>query len=196
MKKVLFLCITALLLFSITSCQKELSAPYSANETASFKENGHTWAGWDIKTPVKKFDTVEQNIYIIGRDQSNAANQLQGKELENSGPKTVYAVRPFTQGNFFNIKSDLERRGWKIAPLSYLLALTKEYGVDGNQGWNWNVYCLNVPVKAVFTGGNPEEFAVQAWGNYYDQNGRLYRSVMYFVQFSNQYGGISVLCYR
>lgn len=185
-----------LVLLSITSCQKEVSAPYNGSQNASFRENGYTWAGWDIKNPIPKFDTLEQNIYIGDRDWNNAGNQLQGKELESSGPKTVYAVQPFIQGSFYNIKSDLERRGWKIAPLSYLLALAKEYGFfEGSQVWN--IYCLNIPVKAVFNGGNPEEFAAQAWGNYYRQeNNRLYRMGMNFVQFSNNYGGLRVLCYR
>jgi hypothetical protein len=191
MKKNLFAMIIIAGLFSLTACQKEIIDPM--NQKTSFKENGYTWAGWDIKNPITKFDTIELNIYIMN-NWNTAGSQLQGKELVAHGPKTIYAVQPFTQGNFHNMKNDLERRGWKIAPLSYYLALSIEYGTNTSI---FSLYCLNIPEKAVFNGPNPEEFTAQVYENFYDQQtGRSYRASIEFIPFSSQYGGIKVLCYR
>ena len=184
--------IIAIALFTI-SCQKEMVIATTPSNS-SFKENGHIWEGWEIKNPPSKFDASER-ITFEDSINNDGYKKLPGKDLPNSGPKIIYAVLSFTVGNLSAIKADLERRGWILAPLSYLIALNKEYGLYWNVQ-NWNLYSLDLPAKINFGGGD-EPAGASAGGNIYNQQTNTsYNLSLRFTPFTSGYSSMYVLAYR
>jgi hypothetical protein len=192
MKKIIWAFI-AIALFTM-SCQKEMIIA-TTSSNASIEENGNFWQGWKIANPPSKFDAAGDKITFEDSIGNDASKKLPGKDLVNSGPRIVYAVQSFLVGNLNAIKADLERRGWVIAPLSYLIALNKEYGLYWNSQY-WNLYCLDVPVKINFGGGD-ELAAASAGGNLYNpQTNTSYNLSLRFTAFTSGYSSIYVLAYR
>ncbi len=203
MKKLVLL--AAIAAVAILGCKKVtvLPAPSSA-ATTSFKENGRTWEGWDIHNPISKFDTIQDRIlinssgYYSNAAPSNAAKVLQGLALPNSGPRTVYAVEIAGIGNLNSMRSELSRRGYIIAPLSYFLSLAKEYGVSwGNNTALWNILCLDLPAKINF-GTGPENAGVNFDSNIFNGQTQVYYNMeLDFISESASFGsGERVLCLR
>ncbi len=194
MKKIIG-CLIIAVLFLGTSCKK-----VTINNAAptNYVENGREWPGWEIKHPIEVFDTSGNKICfdIYNNRPSDAAIKLVGKRLLNDGPKKVYAVQPYFSGNFYTVKNDLERRGWKLAPLSYLLALSQEYTHGDFMGYFWNLYCLDNPAEINFGNGD-QRVAISLSGNTYDPvTNTRYATSLGVIPFSEWYGSFSVLVYR
>jgi len=196
MKKTKLLMITFMAL-TLLSCQKELVVDTKiTSSTNQVEENGYLWAGWRIAEPFTKFDAVGDRILLEDSMYNDAGVKLNGKDLPNTGPRVVYAVQSFTPGSFNAMKADLERRHWKIAPLSYLLALSKEYSGVWNNNIFWNLYCLDLPSKINFGAG--DEPAVASLGSiwYNPTNNSPYNASLRFQTFSQIQVGVTILAYK
>lgn len=177
------------IILAIASCKKSDPVP------AVFEENGHQWQGWRIKSPPAVFDATTYSIKLEDAANNNAAAKLNGIPLPNDGPKVIYAVEPFVQGTFMAMKNDIERRGWHVASLSYLIALAHEYGIYGTSADCWNMYC-DVPVTIDMGGG--DECAVASLSNnrYNPATGYQYAMGLRFTPCAATYTTVAFLCYR
>jgi len=193
MKKILFIFVPVFLF--LTSCQKE-NVFIEKTTDIFYVENGYQWAGYDIETPFSKFDIAGERIGIEDSGYTDAAQKLGGKSLPSTGKKRVYLVKAFSNGNFYTAQADLARRGWKLAPLSYLLALGREYGNTWNNSY-WNIFCLDVPALISFGGAIQEKAAACLSGGMYDQSTNSNYSVsVRFARFTDNYLDVYFLCYR
>ena len=195
MKKITLTFITVVILLTLTvSCQKEIVMADEKNNI-QFEENGFLWQGWRVANPPSKFDPAADRIVFEDSVNNDAPAKLAGKTLLHTGPRVIYAVQPFILGNFNVMKSDLERRGWKIAPLAYLIALGKEYGF-WNNFYYWNLYCLDIPAKINFGTGD-ELAAISLSGNTYNPTTNTqYNIALRLTPFAQNYSGVTVLAYR
>jgi hypothetical protein len=194
MKKITLI-LSAAFAILLSSCQKE-NVFIEKTTDISFKENGYQWAGFDINDPFTKFDIAMERIGIEDSGYTDVAQKLGGKSLPNSGKKRVYLVKAFVNGNFYTAQADLARRGWKLAPLSYLLALGREYGSTWNNAY-WNTFCLDVPALLSFNGATQEKAAVCLSGSLYDQSTNSNYSVsLRFARFTDGSQDAYFICYR
>jgi hypothetical protein len=192
MKKIVFFLVTIAVFVIVSSgCQKSIVTQLIPKD--SLTENGLKFAGWFISNPPTKFDIAGDRIYIEDTT-NNVVTKLDGKPLVNSGPRYVYAVLSFIQGPLSVQKEDLKRRGWKIAPLSYLIGLGREYGT----GYNYygNLFCVDLPEKINFGSGD-EDAAITLNGNTYNQQTNSQYGIGLWVTAStSRWGQTYILAYK
>jgi hypothetical protein len=134
MKK-LFVILLSIAIVSLTACTKTVTVE---KESTVYSENGIQYKGFRIDHPV---DTVSYTTFsrftssFTGYGNMTEFMQFNNnRKLVHFGSKWVFLVRATTPVSGYleyeNVKNELQKRGWTLAPVSYLAALKNEYASE------------------------------------------------------------------
>lgn len=207
MKKISILAITVIatiFILGTTSCKKELAEIIPAITTNqavkidSLEEFGVRYYGVLVKKEflLENFSEISSRV-LLDTSGNDAQIKFLNKKLDNSGPRYVYSVPSFIQGHIGAQKANLESRGWKLAPLGYLVGIGLQYGNQNLFSWGIGTICVDNTLKLNFNGQGDTPASVSLSGNTYNNvTGQSFALGVYFLNNNNNYGHLNFWAYK